>query len=99
MLVIIVASLAIGSVINIIFTKLAISHIVGYIITGTLVSNIFTTSIIDHQHSLELLGEFGIVFLMFTIGLEMSVPKLNKMKVDIFINGFVQVGASALIIF
>ena len=99
MLVIIVASLAIASVINIIFTKLAISHIVGYIITGTLVSNIFTTNIIDHQHSLELLGEFGIVFLMFTIGLEMSVPKLNKMKVDIFINGFVQVGASALIIF
>lgn len=99
MLIIIVTSLAIASIINIILTKFAVSHIVGYIITGTLVSNIFTTTINDNQISLELIGEFGIVFLMFTIGLEMSVPKLNKMRKDIFINGTLQVCLSALIIF
>lgn len=99
MLIIIVTSLAIASIINIILTKLAISHIVGYIITGTLVSSIFTTTIDQNQHSLELIGEFGIVFLMFTIGLEMSVPKLNKMRKDIFINGSLQVCLSTLIIF
>lgn len=99
MLIIIVTSLAIASIINIILTKFAVSHIVGYIITGTLVSNIFTTTINDNQNSLELIGEFGIVFLMFTIGLEMSVPKLNKMRKDIFINGTLQVCLSALIIF
>lgn len=99
MLIIIVTSLAIASVINIVLTKLSISHIVGYIITGTLVSNIFTTTINNNQHSLELIGEFGIVFLMFAIGLEISVPKLNKMRKDIFINGPIQVCSSALIIF
>lgn len=99
MLIIIVTSLAIASVINIILTKFSVSHIVGYIITGLLVSSIFTNTIDHHQHSLELIGEFGIVFLMFTIGLEMSVPKLKKLRKDIFLNGAIQVCSSAIIIF
>jgi len=98
-LVIIVASLAISSIINIVLTKFSISHIIGYIITGTLVSNIFASTISHNQHSLDLIGEFGIVFLMFTIGLEISVPKLNKMRTDIFFNGSIQVCLSAVIVF
>ena len=98
-LVIIVASLAISSIINIVLTKFSISHIIGYIITGTLVSNIFASTITHNQHSLDLIGEFGIVFLMFTIGLEISVPKLNKMRTDIFFNGSIQVFISAIIVF
>lgn len=99
MLIIIVASLAISSVINIVLTKFSISHIVGYIITGTLITNLYTPSIHNYQHSLELIGEFGIVFLMFTIGLELSVTKLNKMRKAIFFNGAVQVCFSSVIIF
>jgi CPA2 family monovalent cation:H+ antiporter-2 len=49
--------------------------------------------------ALELIAEFGIVFLMFTIGLEMSVNKLKKMKELLFVNGFFQVFLSAFIIF
>lgn len=99
MLIIIVASLAISSVINIVLTRFSISHIVGYIITGTLISNLFTPTINSFQHSLALIGEFGIVFLMFTIGLEMSVPKLHKMRKAIFLNGALQVCLSSIIIF
>ncbi len=99
MLITIATSLAIASVINIVLSKFSISHIVGYIITGTLVSNIFTITINNNQNSLELIGEFGIVFLMFTIGLEISVPRLNKMRKDIFINGPIQVCLSSIIIF
>ena len=98
-LVIIAISLALASVINIILTKFSISHIIGYIITGTVVSNIFDFNGSGNLHSLELIGEFGIVFLMFTIGLEMSFSKLGKMKELIFFNGFVQVAFSSIIIF
>ncbi|MBL4900790.1 MAG: cation:proton antiporter [Colwellia sp.] len=98
-LVIIVLSLAMASVLNIILTKFSISHIIGYIITGTVVSNIFDFNGSENLHSLNLIGEFGIVFLMFTIGLEMSFAKLDKMKKLIFINGFVQVAFSSIIIF
>lgn len=98
-LVIIALSLALASVINIVLTKFSISHIIGYIITGTIVSNFFDFNGSTTPHSLELIGEFGIVFLMFTIGLEMSFSKLGKMKELIFFNGFVQVAFSSLVIF
>lgn len=98
-LVIIFISLAIASILNIILKKLSISHIIGYIITGTIISNIFDFNGQEDLNALNLIGEFGIVFLMFTIGLEMSFSKLKKMKEIIFFNGFIQVAISALIIF
>lgn len=98
-LVIIAVSLALASVINIVLTKFSISHIIGYIITGTIVSNFFDFNGSTTPQSLELIGEFGIVFLMFTIGLEMSFSKLGKMKELIFFNGFIQVAFSSVVIF
>ncbi|WP_416307238.1 cation:proton antiporter [Neptunicella sp. SCSIO 80796] len=98
-LLIIFISLAIASVLNIVLKKLSISHIIGYIFTGTIISNIFNFNGSDNLESLELIGEFGIVFLMFTIGLEISFAKLKKMKEIVFFNGAIQVIASALVIF
>ena len=98
-LVILVISLTLASVLNIVLTKFSISHIIGYIITGTIISNIFNFGGGENQSSLDLIGEFGIVFLMFTIGLEMSYSKLNKMKELIFFNGFMQVTICSLCIF
>ena len=98
-LVIITLSLIVASVINILLTKFSVSHIIGYIITGTFVSNLFDFNGSENLHSLDLIGEFGIVFLMFTIGLEMSFFRLDKMKRMIFVNGFLQVALSSLVIF
>lgn len=96
---IIFISLAIASVLNIVLKKFSVSHIIGYIITGTIISNLFDFNRSDRLNSLELIGEFGIVFLMFTIGLEMSFAKLKKMRDIVFVNGTAQVCLSALIIF
>ena len=98
-LLIIFISLAIASVLNIVLKKFSVSHIIGYIITGTIISNIFHFNDSEKLHSLDLIGEFGIVFLMFTIGLELSFNKLKKMKELVFFNGFVQVAGSAVFIF
>jgi CPA2 family monovalent cation:H+ antiporter-2 len=98
-LLIIFISLALATVLNIVLKKLSVSHIIGYIITGTIISNIFHFGDSEKLHSLDLIGEFGIVFLMFTIGLELSFNKLKKMKELVFLNGFVQVVGSALLIF
>jgi len=98
-LVIIFISLALATILNIFLKKWGISHIIGYIITGTIINNIFHFNNQNNLQALELIAEFGIVFLMFTIGLEMSVSKLKKMKEILFLNGFLQVGISTLIIF
>ncbi|WP_019614842.1 cation:proton antiporter [Psychromonas ossibalaenae] len=97
-LLIIFISLAIASILNLVLKKFSVSHIIGYIITGTIISNIFAFGS-ENLKSLALIGEFGIVFLMFTIGLEMSFSKLKKMKEIIFINGFIQVALSSAVIY
>jgi CPA2 family monovalent cation:H+ antiporter-2 len=98
-LIIIFISLAIATVLNIILKKLSISHIIGYILTGTIISTLFDFNLNTNLEALNLIAEFGIVFLMFTIGLEMSMSKLKKMKEILFFNGFLQVGLSASFIF
>ncbi len=98
-LIIIAISLALASILNIVLAKFSISHIIGYIVTGIIVSNLYNFNGSENLNSLELIGEFGIVFLMFTIGLEMSYSKLDKMKSLIFVNGFLQMAVSSLLVF
>ena len=97
-LVYVVAALGVSTVINIFLKRFGISQIIGYILTGTILGYVFD---VRHANSenLALIGEFGIVFLMFTIGLEISLARLNTMKQIVFVNGFFQVGLSALLFF
>lgn len=91
-------TVAIATVLNIILKRFGISHILGYIATGTIISYLFgfNGAGID---SLNLIGEFGIVFLMFTIGLELSLEKIKKMKEILLTNGALQVLFSVVVIF
>jgi len=91
-------AISFATIFNIIFKRYGISHIIGYILSGTIISYIFNFNGID-IHSLELIGEFGIVFLMFTIGLELNFEKIRKMKEILLVNGFLQVTLSTLVIF
>jgi CPA2 family monovalent cation:H+ antiporter-2 len=43
------------------------------------------------------LGEFGVVFLMFVIGLEFNLPKLRAMRQHVFGLGLLQVGVTILV--
>lgn len=95
----IVVVLGMSTVLNIILKRLGISQIIGYILTGTIVYYIFDMTHVISSSTLEHIGEFGIVFLMFTIGLEISLSKMNSMKVEIFFNGFLQVSITAFIVY
>lgn len=95
----VVITLGISIVLNLFLKKIGVSQIIGYILTGTIISYGFNLHDAHNSHILELVGEFGIVFLMFTIGLEISLNKMNSMKKDIFANGLMQVGFSAFVIF
>jgi CPA2 family monovalent cation:H+ antiporter-2 len=98
LLLVIFLTIAIATVLNIILKRFEISHIIGYILTGTIVSNLFGFNGLS-IYSLDLIGEFGIVFLMFTIGLELSLHKIKKMKDILLTNGLLQVLLSVIVIF
>ena len=87
-----------ATILNIIFKKLRISQIIGYILTGVIISYGFHLKG-GNISSLDAIAEFGIVFLMFTIGLEISFDKIRKMKEILLLNGFLQVHISAGLIF
>lgn len=78
----------VATFLNIFLRRFGVPTIIGYIFTGT-----FITYTFDLHSNLELnqIAEFGIVFLMFTIGLEFSIKHLMSMKKEVFFNGLVQV--------
>ncbi|SFV69111.1 Glutathione-regulated potassium-efflux system protein KefB [hydrothermal vent metagenome] len=94
-----VAALGLSTVLNIFFIKLKISPIIGYIFTGTLLSYIFGLEHVAHSHELASVSEFGIVFLMFTIGLEISLSKMRTMKMLIFGNGIAQITLTTIAVY
>ena len=88
LLAVILSATAIGTLLNIFLKRFNIPTIIGYIITGFAISYMYNLA---NNESLDHIAEFGIVFLMFTIGLEFSIKHLMGMKKDVFVNGFMQV--------
>ena len=86
----IVSTLFLSLILNLILKKFHISPIVGYIFTGMIIIIFMDFAHITHSN-LEHIAEFGIVFLMFTIGLEFSVNHLKQMKKEVFVFGSLQV--------
>ena len=98
-LVYIIVALGLSTVVNLVFKHYGISQIIGYIVTGIVIAYAFDLRHLSGSKELQEIAEFGIVFLMFTIGLEMSIEKMNSMKKMIFFNGALQVGLSSLFIY
>jgi len=77
----------------IIFRRLRLSNIVAYLFTGFVLGpSLF--NLLNSYHEIELIAEFGIVFLMFSLGLEFSLNKLIEMRRSVFGLGALQVVAS-----
>ncbi|MGB5867376.1 MAG: cation:proton antiporter [Arcobacteraceae bacterium] len=95
-LTIIVAILFLSLGLNLLLKKINVSPIVGYIFTGMIVALFLDIVNID-QNNMSHIAEFGIVFLMFTIGLEFSLTHLKQMKKEVFVFGTLQVVLSTLI--
>jgi CPA2 family monovalent cation:H+ antiporter-2 len=65
------------------FRYLRLPPMIAYFVVG-LVLGPFALGILPDSESSRHFVEFGIVFLMFTIGLEFSLPKLNSMRHILF---------------
>ncbi|MDZ4786451.1 MAG: cation:proton antiporter, partial [bacterium] len=84
-----------------IFQRFRIPEIVGLLLTGIFIGP-FCLGLSDGGETVNLIAEWGVVFLLFTLGLEFSIKNLLKEKRTVFIGGALQVGltiAICLIIF
>lgn len=78
--------------------KFSISPVIAYLISGVILGP-HALDIISETPQLKIFAEFGVVILMFLVGLEFSFEKLKNLKHHIFVNGFFQVSACATVSF
>ena len=78
---------------GIVLNYLKIPTIIGYILTGTLATYLFGFHLEDSADLSEI-AEMGIVFLMFSIGLEFSFKKITQMRQEVLLFGGLQIGLS-----
>jgi len=80
----------IAVVLNLILKGFDVPPIIGYIFTGAIMGTFLSVSGTTAS-TLEHIAEFGIVFLMFTIGLELKLENLIDMRKQVFTYGTLQV--------
>ena len=95
-LLVLIITIAISTIINVILKKFDIPTVIGYVLTGFSITTIFHFTD-DSKEMLSHLAEFGIVFLMFTIGLEFSLKHLKSMKKEVFLYGTLEVLITGII--
>ncbi len=73
------------------------SSVLGYLAAGVLVGP-HALGLIENPDSVLLLADLGVIFLLFTIGLELSIERLKLMRRYVFGLGALQVAVTAVLI-
>jgi CPA2 family monovalent cation:H+ antiporter-2 len=82
-----------AAVLGVVGTRfLKLPPMLGYLVVGVIIGpSVLGLGRGEHDEGLRYLGEFGVVFLMFVIGLEFNLPKLRSMRRHVFGLGLLQV--------
>src|SRR5215211_1906059 len=80
------------------FARLKISPVIGFIVVGMIAGPFGLGSLAENRPWIEALAEFGIIFLLFAIGLELSFRRLLAMRKAVFGIGAAELLAGALLI-
>src|SRR6185436_15308447 len=78
--------------------SLRLPAMIGYLVTGLALGPHALRLISPEREDMRLLAEIGVVFLMFSIGLEFSLPRLMAMRRVVFGLGLAQVAATIAIV-
>lgn len=82
--------LAVGVIAAVLARRLGLPSMLGYLVTGAVIGPASLAWIPDRADT-RYLAEFGVVFLMFSIGLEFSLQRLKSMRSSVFGLGLAQV--------
>ncbi|MCK4469024.1 MAG: cation:proton antiporter, partial [Desulfobacterales bacterium] len=78
--------------------RLRVPAIVGFLLAGILAGP-YGLGLVKAVHEVEILAEVGIVLLLFTIGIELSLEKLLQTKKSVLMGGSIQVLLTFLVTF
>lgn len=82
-----------GAVVTLLFRKLKQPLVLGYIIAGLLVGpHISLVPTVVEERNIKILAELGVIFLLFSLGLEFSFKKLMRVGGAASVTAFVEIG-------
>jgi CPA2 family monovalent cation:H+ antiporter-2 len=90
-------TVAAAAVFGYIAQRIGLVSIVGYLLAGVVIGP-FALGLIDDLELVEQMGEIGVIFLMFFIGLELSGDMLKKMGALMLGGGALQVGLTIALV-
>ncbi len=93
----IIILLAISVIAVAIFRRIKLPPILAYLAVGIVIGP-YATGLIANNESISLLAEIGVAFLLFSLGLEFSLPKLIANRKAVLVLGSAQVTATILIV-
>ncbi|MFY0678674.1 MAG: cation:proton antiporter [Neptuniibacter sp.] len=79
------------------FRRIGLPPLLAYLSVGALLGP-YSFGLVEDNHSIELLSELGVVFLLFMLGLEFSVSRMFAMRKAVFGLGTLQVTFTSLIL-
>ncbi|MCM2327989.1 MAG: cation:proton antiporter [Lysobacter sp.] len=93
-----VALILLGSAVAVVvlFRRLSMPAILGYLLVGAAIGP-GALALVSTSEDMRYLAEFGVVFLMFSVGLEFSLPQLMAMRRTVFGFGGAQVALTMIL--
>ncbi len=73
--------------------KIKVPPIVGFLLTGALFGP-SALGLVREMEAVKSMADIGVVFLLFTIGMELSISELVRLKKPVFMGGTIQVFAT-----
>src|SRR5258707_7232518 len=71
--------LVIAGIVGFVFQRIGLSNIVGFLVAGLLVGpHASRFGLVADPHAIEALSQLGLAFLMFSIGLDLSISKMRR---------------------
>jgi len=84
--------MAIAGVVTVLFHRLRQPVVLGYIAAGVIIGPYTPPfNLIHDEATIQTLGELGVVFLMFSLGLEFSLRKLFKVGATAFVSALSEI--------
>ena len=82
--------------VTLILGRLKLPVVAGLVLSGALVGP-KALSLAHDPHAIEVIAEVGVIFLLFTIGLEFSLARLKNIFRQVALGGLLQVSVTALV--
>jgi CPA2 family monovalent cation:H+ antiporter-2 len=81
-----------------VFHRIRLSPVLGFLVTG-IIAGPYVLGIIHEAEQVETLAEIGIILLLFTIGVEMSIKELWDIKRFVLVGGGLQVVITTALVY